>query len=425
MSKPYTGPTPFNISISDEGETTIAVAGNESIILGPLGGDYAKSYPNELAQAKQQVAGFLATISKGEPIASLTKLNLNLNNLYNAATKVVLNAKTRNENVKSIIRLCAAQANVAFPAVAGGTDTQELRDDADTLVDGKEILARGDHTNMKIALAVAAFYNIRKAILNKIATTSSVPFNILKSFTGVQLATLPNDLAVDILTIKTVIALVTDAIKNNTKILNASTNTANQQAAQIKKDAAQKAADDAKNAADVAKKVIEDAAAKKLAENKKAAAQKHIDDNFAVAVDNDFDVAAAAADAAAAAAAADPVAAADAVANIAKVLHITTLKVAVRTPTTIGTPDTLPGGTTYADAKTAVDGIKPAGGGVPLAPLAPLLAAATKWFEDYAIVATDAKRLADLVLVGGARKNTRRRSYSHGGRRKSYRRRRY
>ena len=421
MSKTYTGPTPFDIFISDMGVTTIAVAGNEGIVLGPLGGDYAKSYPTELSLAKQQVAGFLATISKGEPIASLTKLNLNLNNLYNAATKVVLNAKTRNENVKSIIRLCAAQANVAFPAVAGGTDTQELRDDTDTLVDGKAILARGDPTNMKIALAVAAFYNIRKAILKKIETTSFVPFNILNSFTGVQLATLPNDLAVDISNIKTVIALVKDAIDNDMKTLNTNTNTANKQATQIKKDeATKKAADEAaqKLADEAAAKKAADDAAKKLAENKKVAAQKHIDDKFAVAADNDFDVAAAAA---AAAAAADP----DAVANIAKVLHITTLKVAVRTPTTIGTPDTLPGGTTYADAKTAVDGIKPAGGGVPLAPLAPLLAAATKWFEDYAIVATEAKRLADLVLVGGARKNTRRRSYSHGGRRKSYRRRRY
>lgn len=423
MSNEYTGPTPFNISISEVGETTIAVAGNDGIILGPLGGNYAKYYPNELAQAKQQVAGFLATISAGEPIASLTKLNLNLNNLYNACapkTGIVFNAKTRDENVKSIIRLCAAQANVAFPAVAGGDDTQELRDDTNTLVDGKAISTRipGD----KKVLAVAAFYNIRKTILNKIdANKGYATFNILKSFTGDQLATLPNDLAVDISNIKTVIALVKDAIDNDMKTLNTNTNTANKQATQIKKDAAaKKLIDDA----DAAKKLLDDAA-KKLAENKKEAAQKDIDAHFVAAVaDKDFNDAADAA-AAVVLAAADAVTVAAAVADIEKVKPITALKVAVRNLATIGTPETLPGGTTYADAKTVVDAIKPAGGGVPLAPLAPLLAAAVAWFDTYVPVATEAKRLADLVLVGGARKNTRRRSYGRGGRRKSYRRRRY
>ena len=429
MSKTYTGPTPFNISISDKGETTINVAENEGILLGPLGGDYAKTHTDALALAKQQVAVFLATISAGGPIASLTKLNLNLKDLYTACDKyyqstfagMVGDIGGRNENVKNIIRLCAAEANVAFP-VAGGTDTQTSRDAISPLVDGTDILAKGDSTNMKIALAVAAFYNIRKSILSELAKPlpaksalrTQPGSNILKLFTVDATATLPTDLTVAISSIKTVIALVKDAIENNKSTLNISTNTANKKATDAKKDAAaKKAADDAADA-----KKLADDAAKKLVENKKNVAQKYIDDNFTVVQDNGFEVAAAAADPAA-----DPAAAAD----IATVLPITTLKAAVRTLATTGTPDTLPGGVTYVAAKTVVDDItaKLAGAGGGALPLSPLLITAKAWFDAYAIVALAAKNAADAVLVGGARKNTRRRSYSHGGRRKSYRRRRY
>ena len=111
---------------------------------------------------------------------------------------------------------------------------------------------------------------------------------------------------------------------------------------------------------------------------------------------------------------------------------IVDLKTEVDDAATCGGPDTLPAqvgqagqalrviGPLYAAAAAAKNAFAQGGGDVNDTD-----ALYVKWFTAYAEVAIVAAAAYDGVVDGGARKNTRRRSYGRGGRRKSHRRRRH